>query len=144
MYIADFFLLLHIYLPIETELFCFTKISYLQPFREIMGGQQKRLFRLKNSHRSKKWICQIFCCCCASNHRDETFLFLSKFHIFSRLEKSWGNKKMLILAEKIATGRKNDFVGFFFGCASNHRDETFLFLSKFHIFCLQRNYGGTK
>jgi hypothetical protein len=47
-------------------------------------------------------------------------------------------------AEKIATGRKNDCVGFFFGCASNHRDETFLFLSKFHIFCLQRNYGGTK
>ena len=29
---------------------------------------------------------------CTSTHQDATFLFLSKFHIFSRSEKSWGDK----------------------------------------------------
>ena len=31
----------------------------------------------------------IFLCCCTSTHRDETFLLLSKFNMFSRSEKSW-------------------------------------------------------
>ena len=34
-----------------------------------------------------------FLFCCTSTNRDETFLFLSNFHIFSRSEKSWGDQK---------------------------------------------------
>ena len=36
---------------------------------------------------------RIFFFSCTSSHRGATFLFLSKFHIFSRSEKSWGDKK---------------------------------------------------
>ena len=40
--------------PIETKLFVFIKISYLQPFREIMGGQTKRKFSAKNDAAGRK------------------------------------------------------------------------------------------
>ena len=46
-----------------------------------------------NRQRPKNDFFKKFLCCCTSTHRDETFLFLPKFHIFSRLEKSWGDKE---------------------------------------------------
>ena len=42
------------HLLIETKLFCVTKISYLQPFREIMGGQTKLQFSTKNDATGQK------------------------------------------------------------------------------------------
>ena len=41
---SKFSLLLHIY-PSRQNFFVITKISYLQPFREIMWGQRKALHR---------------------------------------------------------------------------------------------------
>ena len=45
--------LLHIYLS-RLNFFVFIKISYLQPFREIMGGQTKRQFSDKNDAAGQK------------------------------------------------------------------------------------------
>ena len=49
----NFFLLLHIYSS-RRNFFVFTKISYLQPFREIMGGQRIRKFSAKMTPQAKK------------------------------------------------------------------------------------------
>ena len=81
------------HLLIQTKLFCFIKYSYLQPFREIMGGQTKRHFSTKNDATGQKMTFFGFFFCCTSSRRDETFLLLPKFHIFSRSEKSWGDQK---------------------------------------------------
>ena len=89
----EFSFLLHIY-PSRRNLFVFTKISYLQPFREIMEGQTKHKFSAKNDATvQKNDFFRNFLICCTSTHRDETFLSLPNFHIFSRLEKSWGDKQ---------------------------------------------------
>ena len=86
-------MLLHIYSS-RRNFFVFTKISYLQPFIEIMGGQRIRKFSAKMTPQAKKMtFFRIFFFSCTSTHRGATFLFLSKFHIFSRSEKSWGDKK---------------------------------------------------
>jgi len=46
-------LLLHIYSS-RRNFFVFNKISYLQPFREIMGGQRIRKFSAKMTPQAKK------------------------------------------------------------------------------------------
>jgi len=71
------------------------------------------------------------------------FLFPSKFHIFSRSEKSWGDKEYENFRLNDAAGQKMTFFRiFFFCCTSTHRDETFLFLPKFHIFSrLEKSWG---
>ena len=57
---SKFSLLLHIYSS-RRNFFVFTKISYLQPFREIMGGQTKLQFSTKNDATGqKKWLFSIF------------------------------------------------------------------------------------
>ena len=85
--------LMHIYLS-RQNFFVFIKISYLQRFREIMGGTIKRQFLARNDAAGQKNdFFRNFLFCCTSTYRDETFLFLSKFHIFSRSEKSWGDKQ---------------------------------------------------
>ena len=50
---SKFSLLLHICLS-RRNFFVFTKISYLQPFREIMGGQRIRKFSAKMTPQAKK------------------------------------------------------------------------------------------
>ena len=52
----DFFFILFslAHLHIEAQLFVFIKISYLQPFREIMGGQIIRKFSAKMTLQAKK------------------------------------------------------------------------------------------
>ena len=50
-----FLFFLHIYIS-RRKFFAFNKISYLQPFREIIGGQRIQKFRLKWRRRPKKWL----------------------------------------------------------------------------------------
>ena len=52
-FFLDFFFLLHIYTS-RRNFFVFIKISYLQPFREIMGGQRIRKFSAKMTPQAKK------------------------------------------------------------------------------------------
>ena len=47
----------------------------------------------KKSPKAEKLAFFDFFCCFTTTHWDETFLFLPKFHIFSRLEKSCGDKQ---------------------------------------------------
>ena len=83
--------------------------------------------------------------CCTSSRRDETFLLLPKFHIFSRSEKSWGDKEYENFRLKWRRRPKNDFFSdFFFSCTSTHQGATFLFLSKFHIFSRSEKSWGDK
>ena len=59
-----------------------------------MGGQRIRKFSAKMTLQAKKMtFFRIFFFSCTFTHRGATFLFLSKFHIFSRSEKSWGDKE---------------------------------------------------
>ena len=63
--------------------FVFTKVAYLLRHfsaKQLTKGRTNKFFR-------------IFSCCSTSSRRDETFLFLPKFHIFSRSEKSGGDKE---------------------------------------------------
>ena len=46
-----FFLLLHIFTS-RRNFFVFIKISYLQPFREIMGGQEKSVTSTNDERRT--------------------------------------------------------------------------------------------
>jgi len=76
-----FNLLLHIYSS-RRNFFVFNKISYLQPFREIMGKQRIRKFSAKMTPQAKKTIFfRIFFFFRTSTHQGATFLILSKFHL---------------------------------------------------------------
>ena len=106
-----FSLLLHIYTS-RRNFFVAIKISYLQPFREIMGRQKNVNFRLKMTPQAKNDFFQNFLLCCTSTHRDETFLLLSNLHIFSRSEKSWGGQKALQQTNKQQTNDHKTPPGF--------------------------------
>ena len=58
-----------------------------------MGGQIIRKFSAKMTPQGKQNIIFLFFFSCTSTHQGATFLFLSKLHIFSRSEKSWGDKE---------------------------------------------------
>ena len=77
-------------------------------------------------------------------HIYSTFLFLPKFHIFSRLEKSWGDKEYENFRLKWRRRPKKwFFFGFFFlSCTSTHWGTTFLFLLRFHIFSRSEKSWG--
>ena len=47
-------------------------------------------------------------------------------------------------AKKLTTGRKNNIFGIFFVFTSSHQDETFLFLSKLHIYNGSEKSWGDK
>ena len=105
---SKFSVLLHIYSS-KRNFFVFIKFSYLQPFREIMGGQTKRQFSTKNDATGQKNVVFFhFLFCCTSTHRDETFLLLPKFHIFSCSEKSWGDKIVLRQQQRTTTTNNNE------------------------------------
>ena len=102
--------------------------------KKIARGRKNDLFRN-------------FLCYGTSTHRNETFLFLSNFHIFSRSEKSWGGQTNVNFRLKMPPqAKKITFFGFFFFCCtSSRRDETFLLLPKIHIFSrLEKSWGDQK
>jgi len=98
--------MLHIYSS-KQNFFVLTKISYLQPFREIMGGQRIRFFSAKMTPQAKKMtFFRIFFFSCTSTHQGATFLFLLKLHIFSRSEKSWGDKEKRYIEQRTNDERR--------------------------------------
>ena len=103
--------------------------------------------RNKSPEAKKRTFFKIFFAVAHLLIETKLFLFLSKFHIFSHLEKSWGGQTKLQFSTKNdATGQKKWlFLEFFFCCTSSRRDETFLFLPKFHIFSrLEKSWGDKK
>ena len=54
----------------------------------------------------KKLFFWNFLYCCTSTNQDKTFLFLPNFHIFSRSEKSWGDK--IALRQRTTTNDNED------------------------------------
>ena len=138
--------MLHIYTS-RRNFFVIIKISYLQPFREIMGGQTKRQFSAKNDAEGRKNdFFQNFICSCTSTHQDETFLLLSKFLIFSRLEKSWGDEQNVNFRLKMTPqAKKMTFFGFFSSVAHLHvKTKLFCYYQNFISSAVQRNHGGTR
>ena len=90
--LSKFSLLLHIYSSRRNFFVC-TKISYLQPFREIMGGQKKLKFSTKNDATGQKNdFFRIFLFCCTSSRQDETFLLLPNY-ISSAVQRNHGGTK---------------------------------------------------
>ena len=80
-------------LHVETICFVFVKISYLQPFREIMGGQTKHQFLAKNDATGQKNdLFRIFLCCCTSTHQGATFCFYKNF-ISSAVQRNHGGTR---------------------------------------------------
>ena len=57
----------------------------------------------KTAYGPKKLLFSDFYFSCTSTHRGATFLFLSKFHIFSRSEKSWGDKEKRYIERRRST-----------------------------------------
>ena len=99
-----FFVVAH--LPIETKLFCYYQNFISSAVQKNHGGDKKNVnFRLKMTPQAKKMtFFGIFFFCCTSSRRDETFLLLPKFHIFSCSEKSWGDQKKRYIEQQ----RTND------------------------------------
>ena len=122
---SKFSSLLHIYLS-RRNFFVLIKISYLQSFREIMGGQRIRKFSVKMTPQAKKMtFFRIFFFCCTSSRRDETFLLLPKFHIFSRSEKSWGDKEKALHRTTNYIDDENSPPGFFQNPRANNYHLSF-------------------
>ena len=96
------------HLPIEKKLFCFCQnfISSAVQRNHGRGGKQNVNFRLKMTPQAEKMTFFGFVFCCTSTHRDETLLFLPKFHIFSRLEKLWVGKITLRQRQQQTTNDK--------------------------------------
>ena len=101
--------------------------------------------RNKSSEAKKMTFFLIFCCC-TSTHQDETFLFLSKFHIFSCLEKSWGDKQNVNFRLKTTPqAKKMTFFEIFFSVAHLHVEaKLFSFYQNFISSTVQRFHGGTR
>ena len=72
-------------------------------------GQRIRKFSAKMTPQAKKMtFFRIFFLSCTSTHQGATFLFLSKFHIFSRSEKSWGDKEKSVTSTNEQRRRTNE------------------------------------
>ena len=86
----------------------------------------------------------IFRFCCTSTHQDEFFLILSKFHIFSRSENSWGNKQNVNFRLKMTPQAKK--MTFFQNFLAHLPIKTklFCFYQTFISSAVQRNHGGTR
>ena len=66
--------------------------------KTMNDGEVKKALKMGHSRKKiapgrKNDFFRNFLIFCTSTYRDETFLFLSKFYIFSRSEKSWGDKE---------------------------------------------------
>ena len=98
---------MHIYSS-RRNFFVFTKISYLQPFREIMGGQRIRTFSAKMTPQAKKMtFFRIFFFSCTSTHQGATFCFYQNF-ISSAVQRNQGGtrKKRYINDERTTNNDK--------------------------------------
>ena len=81
------------HLLIETKLFCFIKISYLQPFREIMGGQRIRTFSAKMTPQAKKMtFFRIFFSLAHLHTEAQLFCFYQNF-ISSAVQRNQGGTR---------------------------------------------------
>ena len=106
-----------------------------------MGGQTKRQFSAKNDATGQKnFFFRNFLFCYTSTHRDETFLFLSNFHIFSRSEKPWGEKQNVNFRLKMTPqAKKMTFFEIFFSVAHLHVEaKLFSFYQNFITSMVQR------
>ena len=77
----------------------------------------------------KKRVFLDFSCFLKSSHQDESFSFLTKFHIFNGLDLKKSVFRLIIF---VAPTKKVFFDLFIF--KSSHQDETFSFLPRLHIF----------
>ena len=77
------------------ETYCFHPNFISSAFQRSHGGGQKNVnFRLKMTPQAeKKTFVGFFFSCCTSTHWVKTFFILSRFHIFSHSEISWGGGK---------------------------------------------------
>ena len=87
---------------LRRNFFVFTKFSYLQPFREIMGDKKNVNFWLKKSLQPKKMSFFRLFFCCIYSRQDQTFLFLTKFHIFT-VQKSHGGTRRSVISTTTTT-----------------------------------------
>ena len=134
---------MHIY-PSRRNFFVLTKISYLQPFREIMGGQnsvttnneKQRTTNTTDDHNSPPGFFQNSR---TNNHYKYDFIsFQSSLNKKSILQETRALKND-------ATGQKNDFFLIFFSVAHLPIEtKLFCFYQNFISSAVQRNYGGTK
>ena len=82
-----FFLLLHIYTS-RCSFFVFNKITYLQPFREIIGGQTKRQFSTK-----KKILFSVFFSSVAHLHVETKLFCCYRNFISSAVQRNHGGAR---------------------------------------------------
>ena len=120
------------HLPIETKPFCFYQNFISSGFQRNHGGEGVN-FRLKNCRSPKKLLYFYLFFCCTSTHRDETFMFLPKFHTFNGLD---FKKKRVFLLIVLSRPKKIAFLDFscFFEIVTSRRN--FFVLTK--ISYLQR------
>jgi len=102
--------------------------------------------RSKNRRRPKKWLFSDFSFLLHIYTSRRNFLLPSKFHIFSRSEKSWGDKEYENFRLKWhRRPKKWLFFGFFFSLAHlNIEAQLFCFYQNFISSAVQRNHGGTR
>ena len=81
-----FFLLLHIFTS-RRNFFVITKISYLQPFREIMGGQGKSVTSTTTNKRQRRTTLTIIIA------RQDSFRILGLIHIGNIFKKMIKSRK---------------------------------------------------
>ena len=93
---------------------------------EKSGGTKDTKISAKMTPQAKKMtFFRVFFLSYTSTHRGATFLLLSKFHIFSRSEKLWGDKGYKISAKMTSQAKKRLYSDFFF---------------LLHIYTLRRNF----
>ena len=99
-----FFAVAH--LLIETKLFVFTKISYLQPFREIMGGQRIRKFSAKMTPQAKNMtFFQIFFSVAHLHVETKLFCYYQNY-ISSAVQRNHGGTKKKRYIERRRTNER--------------------------------------
>ena len=100
----------------------------------------------KNRQRPKKWLFSDFSFLLHIYTSRRNFLFPSKFHIFSRSEKSWGDKEYENFRLKTTPqAKKIIFFEIFFSVAHLHvKTKLFSFYQNFISSTVQRFHGGTR
>ena len=96
----------------------------------------------KNARGRKNDFFRNFLFSCTSTHWDKTFLPLPNFHIFSRLEKSWGDKQNVNFQLKMTSqAKKMTFFEIFFSVA-HLLIKTKLFCFYQNFISLEKSWGG--
>ena len=142
---SKFSFLLHIY-PSRRPFFVFIKISYLQPFREIMGDKEYENFRLKWRRRPKKWLFfGFFFLLHIYTSRRNFFVFIKISYLQPFREIMGGQRIRKFLAKMTPQGKKMTFFRIFFSVAHLHVEtKLFCYYQNYISSAVQRNHGGTK